>query len=161
MLCLGLRNISFANYLIWRPLRWVRKIVLAGTVLKVTRSRARKRRHIRSRFHSVLSMLALQASTNINIGYIAHGTHHYEIHGRILISFHCLVFTSLYFWSCCRGFVSRDRGETGRQDPRPRRDRGVQAHGRGETEARRRTVSRRPRDRGVETEATSLLISTK
>ena len=57
-------------------------------------------------------MQALQASTNINIGYIAHGTHHYEIHGRILISFYYLVFTSLYFWSCCRGFVSRDRGET-------------------------------------------------
>jgi len=27
------------RYLIWRPLRWVRKIVLTGTVLKVTRSR--------------------------------------------------------------------------------------------------------------------------
>ena len=34
------------------------------------------------RFHSVLSMQALQASSNI--GYIAHGTHHYRMNGRIL-----------------------------------------------------------------------------
>ena len=48
--------------------------------------------------------------------------------------------------SCYRGLASRDRG----------RDRGVEARGRGETEARRWKASRRPRDRGAETEATSL-----
>ena len=37
------------------------------------------------RFHSVLSMQAFQASSNIS--YIAHGTHHCQINGRILTSF--------------------------------------------------------------------------
>ena len=91
------------------------------------------------RFHSVISVQALQASSNI--GYIAHGAHHYKIHDRILASFFLLfsICTSLYFWSCCRGFVSRDRGETEasgsetearprRSNSWPRRDRGEASH---------------------------------
>ena len=54
-------------------------------------------------------------------------------------------------------FDLRPRPRPRLQVPRPRRDRGVHQLVRGETEARRWKVSRRPRDRGFETEATSLM----
>ena len=55
-----------------------------------------------------------------------------------------------------RPSVSRPRPRPRRTVSRPRRDRGVRNFNRGETEPRHYCASRRPRDRGVKTEATSL-----